>query len=162
MDLLWAIVLAIGAAILVAMVTAVVAFFAGGRRFKSKIKDAPSVYTERLGALIEAAFSEGPERAIINASAIVSVRNEMRVSLVSISNNLNSEITHMEQLLGGDDTELSKKHKIEKLKHEKVADASPEELFRLIEILRKTWPEKRIIIEVQVRKLLAELGLERA
>jgi hypothetical protein len=101
MELAWEIVLAIGAAILVAVATAVGGYFVSNKRYKAKIKDAPSVYTERLGGLIEVAYSEGPERAVINASAIVSVRNEMRISLISISNSLNSEISRMEQLLGG-------------------------------------------------------------
>lgn len=49
----------------------------------------------RLGELINIAFVEGVDKAKLNARAIVSTRNSLARSLVSVSSTLNSEIDRL-------------------------------------------------------------------
>ena len=113
---------------------------------EERIGDAPRVYAERLELLIKQATRE-PERAVLHARAIVDVRNTMRRSMITISDQLNSEIDRLASEIatpsGSDRTSVS--------------DAS---IFRTIEVLALGWPAKRAVIEVELRKLLAELGID--
>src|SRR5262249_55295625 len=132
-----------------------------GQREAQKLRNAPANYANRLGELIERAHREGKELAVVNAKARVSVRNDMRDSLITISKNLNSEISQLQGLLFGEidaiDTEF---RRFDTRRTTTPRAPDPLALYEIFEVLHRTWPEKKIIIETQLRKQLTELGLE--
>ncbi len=65
----------------------------------------------------------------------------------------------MQQILFGDFDALDAAAHLEKIKGKSI-EPNPAALYELIQVLYKTWPKKRVIIENQIRKLLTELGLE--
>jgi hypothetical protein len=133
------------------------------KKFRQKVKSAPSEYAERLGIMIQKAHAEGVSNSVVNARAIVAVRNEIRGSLISLSGALNSEISRLEGILSGTGfpsaTEKSFQMLSERVTKE-VSEPDPQELFHYIEVLHRTWPEKRVVIEREIKKLITELGLE--
>ena len=66
------------AGLVTAVIVGGVGYKIGGLRYKKAIRDAPNVYAERLGQLIQKAYEEGVAGAVVNSQAIVSIRNEMR------------------------------------------------------------------------------------
>lgn len=118
---------------------------------------APRQYVEELDKLIARAMVEGPPKAIINARAIVGVRNSLRSSLVSVSRQLNSQIDRLALEIGEVVQEPAPpsvpRSKIEGAEYSATA-------FETIEVLSRTWPTKKVEIENEIRKLLSELRLD--
>lgn len=120
---------------------------------RKKVEAAPRKYVAELDALIQRAIKEGDDFAIVNARAIVATRNSLRASLVAISSQLNSEIDRLSQEIG----QPVPQHQTVNATGPQAPSAS--EVFRTIQVLSRIWPAKRVQIEVEIRKLLAELGL---
>ena len=111
-----------------------------GRAEKEKeIDDAPRKYVNNLDKLIKIAMREGATKASINARAIVSTRNDLKESTIKIADRLNSEINVLER--------------------QQQEQARSEVLMETIEVLSKKWPAKKDQIEIELRKVLAEMGL---
>jgi hypothetical protein len=165
--------IAAGSAILAALITATVTLYTSNKQieaerahsarlqhqldtYQAKYENAPKVYVQQLGTLINAApkyknavgtdtrfLSPDPDyvRSIsVSAQTIVAARNDLRSSLVAIGNRLDSQIDQLQ-------AELAK------------PNPDPEKLVTLLEVLQQKWPAKEAEIEVAVRKVITELGL---
>jgi DNA repair exonuclease SbcCD ATPase subunit len=124
--------------------------------YQAKYENAPKIYIQQLGTLINAAptyknsigtdtrsLSTDPDyvRSIsVSAQTIVAARNDLRSSLDAIGNRLDSQIDQLQ-------AELAK------------PSPDPEKLVTLLEVLRQKWPAKEAEIELAVRKVITELGL---
>ena len=141
-------------ALISAAVIAAVAFVLGQRTIERR-------YTTEYEAALTS-FSLELEKAITNdanieelvkATAIVSIRNSVRNELMNVNRILNSDIDTLSELLA----------KAEEFKNQ--GKNIPRPLARQIEermdVLRLTWPSKKPQIDVALRKLLAEIGIER-
>ena len=137
--------------------------------YRQRMQSAPEVYIDRLSKLISEAFQEGVTRASLNAKAIVAARNDLRDSLLSITNLLNTEITTLERITS---TDLVYHPSYLAPFYEDTSDvisrADPreiarrnEETYEMIEVLHKKWPSKADQIKFAIRKLIAELGIDR-
>ena len=145
------------AGLAVAGLSAVAAYFYRGEKERKRVGEAPFIFVRRLDELIKRGTKEGPDHAIINARAIVAARNSLARSLVSISSSLNSEIDRLAEQIGQprlvpgtvpSDTENSR------------LDSNADALaYDSIQVLARIWPSKRSQVIVEVRKILAELGL---
>jgi hypothetical protein len=141
------------APLIVGVISAIAAYLVAKLRQQKRIDAAPRRYVEELDKLIKQAYAEGENKALVNARAIVAARNSLSESLVSISKNLNSEIDRLSTEIGAPIARLE------------VVSADPHhatnhaEIYQTIEVLYRFWPTKREQIEVEIRKLLAELGL---
>ena len=122
-----------------------------GRKEKEKeIDDAPRKYVDHLDRLIQEAIREGGDKAVLNARAIVSVRNDLRNSMLNISERLNSDIDRLAEEIG---------EAKESPRFNRREAASPAVIFETIQVLSKKWPAKKDQVEIELRKVLAELGL---
>lgn len=83
----------------------------------------------------------------MHSRAIVAARDDLKGTLVSLSALLNSEIDRLSA----------------EVRDAWAPESSVEPLRSTVNVLKLKWPAKRdqIKIEIEVRKLLAELGLER-
>jgi len=124
-------------------------------RAQKRIDAAPRRYVEELDKLITRAAKEGPENAVLNARAIVAARNSLRNSLVGISSQLDSEIDHLAADIG----EVIKQPQGPSMP-QPGAPSDAKQAYDTIQVLVRIWPSKKQQIEVEIRKLLAELGLE--
>lgn len=142
------------APLLVAGVSSGVTWLLSKLWFNGKIDAAPKKYVEALDKLISDGLKEGEERAVVNARAIVATRNTLRASLVSISGHLNSEIDRLARQIGESVPDVPGPSR-------PTSDVQPSAAaaFETIQVLAKMWPAKRIQVEVEVRKLLAEMGI---
>jgi len=155
MDIINNIVAPLIVAIIIGAITGVFGWLLANRRIQRKLDAAPRKYVEELDQLIKNAIAEGPTKADVNARAIVSARNSLRKSLISISGNLNSEIDRLASEIG------------EEVIHQPApstrtpaySEISKDRAFQTIEVLSKVWPAKKTQIVVEIRKLLAELDL---
>jgi outer membrane murein-binding lipoprotein Lpp len=146
------------------IIVAIVAWLAGQgysqikawRKLREKIEAAPLVFVSELDALIHKGASEGPSQAVVNGRAIVAARDTLRSTLSSISKQLNSEIDQLASDLG------QTSQAFDALTDATQAGDSPnaERAFDTIQVLVRIWPAKRKQIEVEIRKLLAELGFD--
>ena len=93
-----------------------------------KVNAAPQIYTEQLSELINMAINDGVQQSGVNGRAIVKARNDVRGSLESISELLNSEIDKLDQQLNNSATE--------------------EEIYETLQVLKKAWPVKKLQIEI--------------
>jgi hypothetical protein len=144
------------APLLVAAITGPAAWILGRWKAQAHTRSAPIRYVERLDELITRGEREGPGNAVVNARAIVAARDGLRSSLVSLSGQLNSEIDRLagEIVRGGVPYVVTRVEN-----HIRSDEPNPEEVFNTIRVLARTWPAKREQIQVEVRKLLAELDL---
>jgi hypothetical protein len=111
-----------------------------GRKEKEReIDDAARKYVDYLDKLIQDGVREGRENALLNGRAIVSTRNDLRGSMLTISEQLNSDIDVLS--LNVRDT------------------GGRAAAYETIQVLAKKWPAKKAQVEIQLRKLLAELGI---
>lgn len=123
------------------------------RSAKRKIESAPYRYARELGRQIDRAVAEGPRQAMINARAIVRIRDSLRDSLVSLSSLLNSEIDTLS-------TQIGVGVRYEQMpQRSRPASATDEDVFRTLLVLQKVWESKAPQIVFQIRKILVELGL---
>ena len=108
--------------------------------FQQRLEAAPILYTQKLDELIVGGLKEGENEAQVNARAIVRTRDNLRGSSETIASSLNGEIDQLAQEL--------------------QSTASEEELRQTIKVLAKVWPSKKLQIQIEIRKVIAELGLE--
>ena len=125
---------------------------------KKVMEAAPSKYAAELDALIQNGVTQGRTEAITNARAIVKVRNDLRSSLISISSQLNSEI----DILAAQIRELEGNAQVPFIQPQRARRGlAPEDaVYTTIQVLAKEWPAKKTQIEVEMRKLLTELGCD--
>lgn len=117
------------------------------REFWEKtLKSAPDLYTTRIGILISEASASNSNDIMAKARSIVSTRNDLRGSLVSLAALLNSDIDRLS---------------IEIAEAEQAANRDTGRIRETVAVLKSKWPGKREQVEVELRKILAELGLER-
>ena len=109
------------------------------------LSSAPKLYAERLSELIDKASNAKSQDMLTYSRAIVAVRDDMKGTLVSLSALLNSEIDRLSA----------------EVRDAQAPQASVEPLRSTVNVLKLKWPAKCDQIEIEVRKLLAELGLER-
>jgi hypothetical protein len=120
---------------------------------KRKINSAPERYVERLNQMINKAYIEGPEKCIIHGKAIVATRDTLRNSLQSAASTMNSQLDRLASQLNIPYT-YSESYKMNNA--EKVYK---EEVWETIQVLYEYWPAKKIEIEYEIRKIIAELDL---
>jgi gas vesicle protein len=124
---------------------------AGREEIAREIDDAPRKYVDHLDRLIKRAIQEGGPNAVLNARAIVSTRNDLRESLIKISDRLNSDIDQLAREVGeaaGTDRGNTRQQQ-----------AGYSAIYETIQVLSRKWPSKKDQVEVELRKVLAELGL---
>jgi hypothetical protein len=119
-----------------------------GRRAERKLyaqqhEAAVKQFATELKRLITNANPDGPE-AMTDAQAIVSTRNSLRKVLTSAADSLNSDIDKLQELVG--------EGQIPKTEQSAVRER--------LRVLKKSWPAKETELNVVVRKILAEFGLE--
>ncbi|WP_137916979.1 hypothetical protein [Hydrogenophaga sp. 2FB] len=113
------------------------------KRFAQKREAAVKQFAAELKKLI-AASQPASDQAMIDARAIVSTRNSLRAVLTSLAASLNSEIDRMEELIG----------------EGKVPTSREGQIRETLSVLKRTWPAKETELDVAVRKLITELGLD--
>ncbi|HEX3151259.1 MAG TPA: hypothetical protein VHR66_24490 [Gemmataceae bacterium] len=124
---------------------------AGRQELAREIDDAPRKYVDHLDRLIQRAINEGAANAALNARAIVSTRNDLRESLMKISDRLNSDIDRLAEEIG----ESTGTQRTNGGRTQAASGA----VFDTIQVLSRKWPAKKDQVEVELRKVLAELGL---
>ena len=139
---------------------------AGREELRKEIDDAPRKYVDHLDRLIARAMKEGTEKVMVNARAIVSLRNDLRDSLMKIHDRLNSDIDTLAEQIGGPgggQQDIGREQKAppprERRDRERQASTATEAVFETIQVLSRKWPGKKDQVEVELRKVLAELGL---
>ncbi|MFT3911456.1 MAG: hypothetical protein QM737_18680 [Ferruginibacter sp.] len=142
------------APLFVALVIGIFSWLWAKRKQQEKIDAAPRKYVEALEKLIITGVSEGEEKAILNARAIVSTRDSLRNSLGAISSSLNSEIDRLAEEIG--QTYYTPKGPMIRQEN---PDMNSKQAYNTIIVLSKIWPARKDEIEVEIRKLLAILGL---
>jgi hypothetical protein len=140
-------------AAITAIFTAVITRRRVRARHQARIDAAPRKYVAALDSLISRGITEGITNAIINGRAIVAARNNLRSSLVSIAGYLNSEIDRLSGELGQSFIE------IKGLDPSRAQNPDPLVIYESIQVLSRIWPSKKEQIEVEIRKVLVELGL---
>lgn len=143
------------APLIVAAMTGIFGWLWAHKRIQKKVDDAPNIYVQELDYLISRAVKEGLSAAVVNARAIVAARNSMRKSLISISGNLNSEIDRLAEEIG----QTSEMPLGPSTQTGNTQGTNAEKAFETIQVLSRVWPAKKKEIIIEVRKLLAELGL---
>ena len=121
---------------------------------KRKIKALPKKWVERIGKLIEQSITDGPDRCVINARAIVASRDAMRKSLITLTGTLNSELDKLAHAIG---------EKVEGTeKYEQGSDPyiNEERVWEQLQVLVLYWEMKGDEIEDAIRKVITELGLD--
>jgi hypothetical protein len=138
----------------------IVAAFTGGFAWmwakehqRKKIDAAPREFVNELDKLISRAYFEGPDKAMVNARAIVAARNSLAAPLARIQIQLNSEIDRLAEEVG---EIFEKLHR--SVERREPADARA--VYETIEVLVRMWPAKKKQIEVEIRSVLAVLGLD--
>ncbi|MEO4026549.1 hypothetical protein ABH313_00630 [Chromobacterium vaccinii] len=127
------------ASLIAALIIAYASFYFGKQTYEKRVESAVDIYADHLDKLIREANTESGSEIRVAAQAIVSTRNDLRSSLVSLNSLLNSDIDVLAEML--------------------AADASAGQFSNRLKVLEKKWPAKRDQVKVELRKLLAELGL---
>lgn len=123
------------------------------KRIYLQVQSAVEQYANSLGLLIGKAKGEvddnlSAERIEVSARAFVGARNDLRDTLTSLSGSLNHEVDDLEDAIKD----------LEKNPDDKAAQ---DRVRKAILVVAQKWPVKADAIKVQIRKMLAELGLER-
>lgn len=123
------------------------------RMYQQVYESAPERYASSLGLLIGKAKADvsdnlSAERIEVSARAFVAARNELRDTMTSLSSSLDGPIDELEKAL----TDLQK---------DPNDKAAQDRVRKTILVIEQKWPVKAEAIKVQIRKMLAELGLER-
>jgi hypothetical protein len=127
---------------------------------KQVIEEAPTVYVQELDKLINTAVDEGEDNAILNAKAIVAARNSLAGSLTGLGKQLDGQIDGLAKMIGSDTLGVPDSlHEGSPRNPENSAPFSNREVYMQIRVLKKIWPAKKRQIEIEIRKLFAELGL---
>ena len=97
-------------------------------------------YINHLGRLIEDATIKDEGEILVASQVIVSTRDEFKSSLLALNKLLNSEIDLLATMLLGSDAETKQ-----------IADC--------LKALNMKWSTKSSLMEFELRKLFAQLGL---
>jgi len=117
-------------------------------RLEQMFENAPKAYTKLLDDRINEKTNNEPRQVLIKARAIVSTRDDLRGTLTSLNSLLNSEIDTLAQQLKSSEAQR------------RLGDGwNSRELEETIEVLKRKWPSKMNQVDIEVRKLLAELGV---
>jgi len=121
---------------------------------ENKIIYAPSRFISRLDGLIETAIKEGPEKAFINARAVIAARDHIARAMYLIGSSLNTEIDHLSSMckIESDQFEMKKRKPVYGWK-------SDEEIYSILLVLSKSWDIKRQSIMVGIRQILNDAEL---
>lgn len=168
----------VGASLVASIISFGFGYFFKSHQYTVKYNAAPRVYLEHLEKLISQSIEEGKEHAVSNARVIVAARDRLRFSLVSMSSHLNSEIDSLSRLLNTPFDNLQSLREMENEGTIKTSDTYSQDVnnkserkdysfppnfeertFKTIEELWKGWPTRKSLLEVEIRKLLVELGL---
>lgn len=132
----------------------IVAAVSGGGSYAWGTRNTERKYRQRYAAAIDEFAKELREMingvdpraddAVTRARSIVAVRNSLRQTLTTLAGSLNSNIDHLEELVGDGNTPVENEGAV----RERLA------------VLKQAWPAKDAEIRVAVRKILAELGFE--
>ncbi len=126
------------------------------KKIRERVDAAPRIFVQELDYLIQRAEREGVENAIVNGRAIVAARDALRSSLSGISRQLNSEIDRLAGQIGVESP--SPYHDVATAARRPPDE--PQIAYETIQVLTRIWPAKKQQIEVELRKLMAELGLD--
>lgn len=129
------------ASLFAAAIAAGIGYVFRGLQFKKAVFNAPKRYVDHLDNLINGAVDGGFNNVEINGRALVSTRDDLRKSLVSLADLLNSDIDLLSSQI-----EKGYKHHL---------------IYETVQVLSKKWPSKKDQIQVEIRKVIAELGLEK-
>ncbi|WP_444921341.1 hypothetical protein ACJJID_02460 [Microbulbifer sp. CnH-101-G] len=143
------------AGLIVAGVSGAVGWAGSKIVFRRKIEALPKKWVDQIAALIQEALSEGSDRCIINAKAIVASRDAMRKSLITLNDSLNSEVDKLAELLGN---KIERAERWEQGQENKI---NVDEVWQQIQVLDKYWRMKSDEIESGIRKVLSELGVDK-
>ena len=116
-------------------------------RYVQRVRSAPEEYVGLLKAQIESASRDEPVNIRVRARSIIRVRDSLGGSLLNLSKQLDSEIDRLAQLL--DKYEQGPSEQLDTEIHDSIA------------VLQRTWPAKEKLIVYELRKVVAELGLDR-
>lgn len=114
-------------------------------RYEQKIRAAPEEYVRLLKTQINGDDLK-PVGVPIQARSIVRVRDDLSGSLANLGKLLETEIDALAQL-------------VQKYEQTPTPEIQ-EEMSTTITVLRHTWPAKEVEIKCELRKQLAELGLD--
>jgi hypothetical protein len=117
------------------------------RRYRERFRAAAKIYADRIGQQIDKAYSEKDGGVLVHGRAIISIRDDLRDHLLNLNGLLNTDIDRL-------------KEEISVLERN---PSSPEAIKRAsdtISVLKEKWPIKAEQVEIEIRKLLTELGLE--
>lgn len=139
----------------------IVAFISGGAgyifkqiQYRRKVRGAPRRYVHRLGEMIDKAYTEGPDNAVVHGRAIVATRDTLRDSLETAADKLNSQIDELAENVGM----LVRRGE----SYQRSSNSSPsnEAAWKTIRVLKEYWPTKSVQIEYAIKKLLVELDVQ--
>ena len=120
--------------------------------YEARYESAGEKYVNSLGELVTKGgniASDYPKAEDLEVAgrAIVALREELRGRLVSLSGALNHEIDQL-------------RVDIELLQRDPKNEQLKEKVRRDLLVLREKWPAKSESVRIEIRKLLAELGIE--
>jgi len=144
------------AGVAVAIIVGVATYLLTIYHERKRIAEAPTLYVQEIDKLINNAVAEGEGNAVINAKAIVAARNSLAHSLSAIGSQLDGQIDLLAL-----EVEMETLVPLPRLTEPPNAKSSMDKhaVYMQVLVLQKIWPAKRKQIEVELRKLLAELGL---
>lgn len=116
------------------------------RRYEQRYAAAITKYSEEIGKLIEKASSAQDDELLMAARTIVDTRDDLRSSIEALDKLLDSEIDLLKTQLGSNEN----------------SDEHMKNVQETIQVLHGKWPSKKTQIDVEVRKLFIELGLQSA
>lgn len=118
------------------------------QKFVRRHDSAISSFSNSLGSEIN---SNSSSSMIVKAKKIVSIRDATRNQLSDLSKLLNSDIDKLSSLLARAEEFRSRE--------ERVPDNLTTQIEETLEVLVGIWPTKKPQIDIAIRKLLTELGL---
>jgi hypothetical protein len=149
------------AGLVVAALVGVASYAWATLRAKEAVERAPEIYVEELDKLITKAVAEGEGSAVLNGQAIVAARNSLATSLSALGTQLDSQIDVLAKTVGSK-TLIPNGGSVADESQGRVPFDSPSvnhQAYMEILILQKIWPSKKRQIEIEIKKLFAELGL---
>jgi hypothetical protein len=145
-----------------ASIAGTVSYMWRGNLYEKRVDEAPKKYVNYLGELIKKAEvavknSYTQDDIIVAARSIVSTRDDLRKHMITIASVMNSEIDRLSDELGNGSDIL-----VPRQNYERKNKIDIDELKRTIRVLAEKWPIKEVQIENEIRKIITELGLEKA
>jgi len=118
--------------------------------YKQQYSSAPAVYTSHIGDQIIKPVPDATDidDLLVRSKSIISIRDDLRSTLTGMGKLLNSDI----------DTLTKRVKELEEICS--LGDGcNGKEVEQTLKILQEKWPSKVSQVDVEIRKLLAELGL---